>query len=88
MKSRLLFYDWRYYEILTESSLIISDKSIISLCVLCALCGEPISPIGNLCGVVRNYYSSTFHAQSGSPIILPACLEKESFLQTVDRRGR
>ena len=29
MKSRLLFYDWRY-EIFTESSLIISDKSIIS----------------------------------------------------------
>lgn len=39
MKSRLLFYDWRY-EIFTESSLIISDKSIISLCVLCVLCGE------------------------------------------------
>ena len=33
--NRLLFYDWRYYEILTESFLIISDKSIISLCVLC-----------------------------------------------------
>ena len=58
--NRLLFYDWRYYEILTESFLIISDKSIISLCVLCVLCGEPIFPIGNLCGVVRNYYSSTF----------------------------
>ena len=41
--------------------LIISDKSIISLCDICVLlCGEPISPTGNLFGVIRSYYSSIF----------------------------
>ena len=66
--NRLLFYDWRYYEILTESFLIISDKSIISLCVLCVLCGEKKGCLQEKAAYTfccRLYYSAGWIASDG-----------------------